>query len=167
MVFVILLLVLAGYFCLVGITAQAYTPAQRTAKLTKPLSKLIHIAPLLGTVVFTALFLFVFRDLLLERISHAILVFGLWVYAVQFYQYALSYLHKKKLFFGSMAGMVACAALAIVLTPLGRYVPFFYSFLHLGSLFFACGFLLLLYTVKFVLYRKSKTKRTEGNLKGN
>ncbi len=53
---IIPLLILAVYFSFVSIRSGRYRPEERTLKITKPLSVMIGLSPLIGTVIFAVLF---------------------------------------------------------------------------------------------------------------
>lgn len=74
-------------------------------KITKPLSVIINLSPLIGIVIFAVLFSFVLKGRFAERATHAFLVFAIWIYATKFYQYILAYYKKKEILAGSLIGM--------------------------------------------------------------
>ena len=90
-------LLLAVYFCGISLRANKYSPEERTVKITKPLSVIINLSPLIGIVIFAVLFAFVLKGRLAKRATHAFLVFAIWIYATKFYQYILTYYKKKEI----------------------------------------------------------------------
>lgn len=98
-------LLLAVYFCVISLRANKYSPEERTVKITKPLSVIINLSPLIGIVIFAVLFAFVLKGRLAKRATHAFLVFAIWIYATKFYQYILAYYKKKEILAGSLIGM--------------------------------------------------------------
>lgn len=107
-------LLLAVYFCGISLRANKYSPEERTVKITKPLSVIINLSPLIGIVIFAVLFAFVLKGRLAKRATHAFLVFAIWIYATKFYQYILTYYKKKEILAGSLIGMGLSIILAAV-----------------------------------------------------
>jgi hypothetical protein len=88
----------------------------------------------------------------LERVTHSILVFAIWMYATKFYQYILSYYKKKDILISSIIGMFFSVVLAIILTPLERYVNMIYSYINWASIFLG----LILYIIFYIVTYKTK-----------
>ena len=114
---IILTAVLAAGFIAIGVISRGLRPKERTRRAVEPLAKLISLAPILGLVIFALLFAFVLKGRLMERASHALMVFALWMYATRFYLYILAHFKHRGILAGSMAGMLLSAALAVLLTP--------------------------------------------------
>lgn len=74
---VLLITLLAVGFFIIGFMLKEYPYEERTKKATKPLSLIIDLSPLIGIIVFSILFACVLKGRLLERVTHAILVFGI------------------------------------------------------------------------------------------
>ena len=112
------------------------------------------IAPLIAIVIFTILLTTILRGRFLERSSHALIVFMLWMYATSFYVEILKFYKDRKVLFISITGMFASLSLAVILTPLERYCDLLYSVVH--EYIFLLGFFLLL--TLYLAYLKSKQK---------
>lgn len=144
-----LIFLLAVYFLVISRMLSRYTPEERTLNATRPLSVIISLSPLIGTVIFTILFTCVLKGRLAERSTHAFLLFAIWIYAARFYQYILSYYKKKEILAGSVVGMIFSIVLAILLTPLDRYVNMIYSRISWYSVFLGCGLYAVFYAATF------------------
>lgn len=159
MLSIALILILAAAFSIISLKLSGYKPEKRTEKITKPLSVIINLSPFIGVALFGALFAFVLKGLRLERASHALLVFAIWIYATKFYQYILSYYKKKEILAPSVVCMIFSIILAIVFTPLDRYVNLIYRCSSLGSIILGCGLFVVFYAVTFAVSKKqSKTE---------
>lgn len=156
---ILLFILLAAYFCFISHMQKGYIAEKQTLKIIYPLSKMIKIAPLIGIIIFAILFIFILHGNLLERVSHAILIFATWLYATQFYQYILAHFKKKKILISSIIGLVYSMILAITFTPLDKYVELLYSYLGVYSIFFSCVLFILFYIVISNIDKVSKTKR--------
>lgn len=156
MLSITLICILAAYFFIISWKLRGYSPEYRTVKVTKPLSIIINLSPLIGIVIFTILFTFVLKGRFAERMTHAFLVFSIWMYATRFYQYMLSYYKKKEIFAGSVIGMIFSIILAVVLTPLNKYVTMIYSCINWYSIFLGCGLYIVFYAATFTLVKKAK-----------
>lgn len=142
-------LILAVYFFVVSRKLRGYCPEERTLKITKPLSKIINLSPLIGIVIFAILFAFVLKGRLAERAAHALLVFAMWLYATRFYQYILSYYKKKEILAACVVGVVFSVVLAVILTPLDRYIDLIYSRIGWYSILLDCGLYVVFYAAAF------------------
>lgn len=131
---------LTVYFCLVSSMASRTKAAEKSKKAAAIISKIVAFSPIIGVAIFSFLFAFVLKGRLPERLSHAMIVFALWVYATKFYVYAISYFKKGKVLALSLAGAALSIALAVLYTPLDRYVRLIYA--SLGGFSFLPGLLL-------------------------
>ena len=156
MLSIVLIFVLAIYFSVISWRSKEYCPEERTAKIIKPLSMIINLSPLIGIVIFTILFTFVLKGRFAERGTHALLVFAVWMYATRFYQYILAYYKKKEIFICSVSGMIFSIALAILLTPLDRYVSLIYSHMNWCSIFLGCGLYIVFYALTIIATKSAK-----------
>ena len=156
---VLLITLLAVGFFIIGFMLKEYPDEERTKKATKPLSLIIDLSPLIGIIVFSILFACVLKGRLLERVTHAILVFGIWMYAVKFYCYILAHFKKKWVLISCIIGMFYSIGLAASLTPLDRYVEVLYSLTDWYSILLSCGLLIVFYTIVIL------TAISKGNLK--
>ncbi len=149
MLSIVLICVLVVYFSFISWKVKEYCPEKRTDKITNPLSIIIKISPIVGIVIFTILFTFILKGRFLERVTHAILVFAIWMYATKFYQYILSYYKKKEILICSIIGMLFSLALAIIFIPLDRYVNMIYSYIDWTSIFLGIMLYIAFYIVTY------------------
>lgn len=156
MLSIMFIIILAVYFFVISRRLRKYSPEERTAKITKSLSIIINLSPLIGIVVFTILFTFVLKGRFAERVTHAFLVFAIWIYATRFYQYILTHYKKKDIFAGSIVGMIFSIILAVFFTPLNRYVSLIYSCINWYSIFLGCVLYIVFYAGTFMVTKKSK-----------
>ncbi len=154
-IMLIFIFILVVYFGTISLKLKKYNSEKRTDKITKPLSIIIKISPIVGIVIFSILFTFILKGKFLERVTHSILVFAIWMYATKFYQYILSYYKKKDILISSIIGMLFSVVLAIILTPLDRYVNMIYSYINWTSIFLG---LILYITFYIVTYDVQKNK---------
>ena len=150
MMILILTILLAVAFFVIGFMLRNCPIAERTIKATKPLSIMIDLSPLIGIIVFSILFTCVLNGRLPERISHAITVFGLWMCATKFYCYILAHFKTRWALISCLMGMLYSIGLAIFLSRLDRYVATLYSFADWYSLLLGCGLLLVYYSVTII-----------------
>lgn len=153
---IMLIPILAVYFIVISMRLRAYQSEEWTVKITKPISRIINLSPFIGIVIFTVLFTFLLKGRLAERVTHVFLVFALWIYAARFYQYILAYYKKKGIFAGSVIGMVFSIILAVILTPLNRYISLIYSRVDWYSIFLGLGLYIVFYAVTFLTSKKVK-----------
>ena len=104
-----------------------------TRKISLIMLKLLNIAPLIGAAVFTILFTCVFHSRIEERILHSATTFLLWMFASLFYIMILANFKKAKKVMLGAAGMLFFIALAILVTPLDRYVNLIFAKSHIGA----------------------------------
>ena len=132
---------------------RTYSLSGRMEKLSKGLDRLLLFLPALAAAVFAVLFLFVLKGRFYERLCHAALVFALWLYAARFYWFLISFFKHRWILAISIPGMIASAAMAIVLTPLDRYVAALHSFLGPASILAGTGLLAIYYAFAFLRRR--------------
>ena len=154
-IMLIFIFILVVYFGTISLKLKKYNSEKRTDKITKPLSIIIKISPIVGIVIFSILFTVILKGRFIERVTHSILVFAIWKYATKFYQYILSYYKKKDILISSIIGMLFSVVLAIILTPLDRYVNMIYSYINWASIFLG---LILYITFYIVTYDVQKNK---------
>ena len=159
MLSVFLIALLAVGFFIIGFMLKKYPDEERTKKAIKPLSLIIDLSPLIGIVVFSILFACALKGRLLERVTHATLVFGIWMCATKFYCYILAYFKQMWVLISCIIGMLYSIGLAVFLTPLDRYVRVLYSFTDWYSILLGCGLLIVFYTLAII------TAISKGNLK--
>lgn len=85
MLIILSVIFLAVFFLVNGFILRNYPNAERTKRVTGPLSVIIDLLPVAGIIVFTVLFTCVLKGRVLERLSHAILVVAIWACATKFY----------------------------------------------------------------------------------
>ena len=148
MLHAIVSILISVVFLFVSIKGSRTEPSQKTIKITNGISKLLLLSPLIATVVFTILFCTVLKGRLVERSSHALVVFCLWLYGTSFYVSILRYFKNKLLLFTSLAGMMISIVFAIILTPLdGTFSRMFGTFHELTYLFGGIMITLWIFTV--------------------
>ena len=148
MLHAIVSILISVVFLFVSIKGSRTEPSQKTIKITNGISKLLLLSPLIATVVFTILFCTVLKGRLVERSSHALVVFCLWLYGTSFYVSILRYFKNKLLLFTSLAGMMISIVVAIILTPLdGTFSRMFGTFHELTYLFGGIMITLWIFTV--------------------
>lgn len=148
MLYAIVSILISVVFLFVSIKGSRTEPSQKTIKITNGISKLLLLSPLIATVVFTILFCTVLKGRLVERSSHALVVFCLWLYGTSFYVSILRYFKNKLLLFTSLAGMMISIVVAIILTPLdGTFSRMFGTFHELTYLFGGIMITLWIFTV--------------------
>ena len=148
MLYAIVSILISVVFLFVSIKGSRTEPSQKTIKITNGICKLLLFSPLIATVVFTILFCTVLKGRLVERSSHALVVFCLWLYGTSFYVSILRYFKNKLLLFTSLAGMMISIVFAIILTPLdGTFSRMFGTFHELTYLFGGIMITLWIFTV--------------------
>jgi hypothetical protein len=150
MITLFLLIALYMLFVYVGVKVLAFEVGERSRKASKILDVILLIAPLIASLVFTILFVFVLEGRFYQRLSHAILVFALWLCAARFYWYLISFFKEKKILVLSLIGMIGCVVAAIVLTPLDRYVDLLHSFTRAASISVGDSFVITFYVLSFI-----------------
>lgn len=156
MIIIIGILVVYYIFFSMGNHTKGLEPLK--TQITNPLCKLIMIAPIIGIVIFSILFNTVLTGRFLERGSHALLIFTLWMYGTYFYTYILNYRTNKKCLMWSIFGMLLSVSLAILLTPLNRYCMLIYSSIDKYSWILGILLLLMFYYSIFIQKRQRKKK---------
>ncbi|MCR5543020.1 MAG: hypothetical protein K6F55_02650 [Eubacterium sp.] len=122
----------------------------KTNKFVKVMLSIVTVAPVIAAMVFTILFTFVLKSRPEERILHSATTFLLWMFATLFYIMMIACFKNKKRRTVSIVGMIICVALAILVTPLDRYVALCFSKSHVGSYILAAVLLVtyLVVTIK-------------------
>ena len=155
MLYAIVSILISVVFLFVSIKGSRTEPSQKTIKITNGISKLLLLSPLIAIVVFAILFCYVLKGRLVERSSHALVVFCLWLYGTSFYVCILRYFKNKLLLFTSLAGMMISIVFAIILTPLdGTFSRMFGTFHELTYLF--GGIMITLWIFTVLKYRRTK-----------
>ena len=168
------MIVLAGILIFESFQTSRHNIPERVQRFSKGLNRLLLLIPLLAVPVFAVLFLFVLKDRLCERLSHAILLLSLWLYAARYYWFLISYykyldfgifIKPAKSFCLFILFGVCSAAAAIYLTPLDRYVEKLYSVLGRASVLPGIGLLLVFYIAAFFTACANKTE-VSGDSRG-
>ena len=164
---------LAGALLLDSIFTCKFLVPDRVKRFSMGLNRLLLVVPLLAVPVFAVLFLFGLKDRLCERLSHALFLLSLWLYAARYYWFLISYckyLEFNILFFLNrfnsfyqfiLLGFVSAAS-AVCLTPLDHYVKMIYSVLGPASIFAGAGLLLVFCIAAFFTTCVNKTEVSGG-----
>ena len=163
---------LAGIFLFDSILTCRFVVPERVKRFSNGLNRLLLIIPLLAVPVFAVLFLFVLKNLLCERISHALFLLSFWLYAARYYWFLISYYKYLNFhiftdtaysFFSFILFGICSAAAAITLTPLDVYVKNVYSILGPASILAGAGLLLVFYIAAFFTTCMNKTEVSGGS----
>ena len=106
---------------------------EKTRKFVSVMNKILGVAPIIAAAVFTILFMFVLKDRTEERILHSVTTFLLWMFATTFYIMIVAFYKNKKKMLFSVIGMCISVALAVVVTPLDRYVKMCFIRRHFAA----------------------------------
>ena len=164
--------VLAGALLAESIALCRFKIPDRVKRFSKGLNLLLLFIPALAVPVFAVLFLFVLKDRLCERISHASFLLSLWLYAARYYWFLISYYKYLNFhiftdtaysFFSFILFGICSAAAAITLTPLDVYVKNVYSILGPASILAGAGLLLVFYIAAFFTTCVNKTEVSGGS----
>lgn len=137
------------YFAICAIYEKKKAVAEKSRKIAKIVSIITVVVPIITMVVFVILFSFVLQGKLMERISHSIIVFSMWICALQFYKYVISYFKDKRSLVLSIIGMISSIGTAIFLTPLDRFCNTIYSLFQGVTLPLSIGVIVFIYTIIF------------------
>lgn len=129
---------------------------EKTNKFVRVMLSIVTVAPVIAAMVFTILFTFVLKSRLEERILHSATTFLLWMFATLFYIMIIACFKNKKRRTVSIFGMIICVALAVLVTPLDRYVTLCFSKSHTGAYVLAA---VLLVTYLAVTCKSLKNSR--------
>ena len=107
----------------------------------------MNVAPVIAAAVFTVLFSFIMKGRLEERILHSSTTFLLWMFATMFYIMVItSFKNKTKVLLSSL-GMLVFIVLAVICTPLDRYVRLVFSRTYIGAYVIAGIMVIVFFTV--------------------
>lgn len=170
---VLLALVLpAGILLFDSILTCRFLVPDRVKRFSNGLNRLLLFIPVLAAAVFAVLFLFILKGRFCERLSHAIFLLALWLYAARYYWFLISYYKYLNFhifvdisysFFYFIAFGVGFATMAIRFTPLDRYVDEIYSVLGPASILAGIGLLLVFYIAAFFTTCVNKTEVSGGS----
>jgi hypothetical protein len=152
--FLFLLFLLAGMLLVGSALAGRLPVPDRVKRFSTGMDRLLLIVPLLAVPVFAALFLFVLKGRLYERLCHAALVLALWLLAARFYWFLVSYFKHGWILLLSIPGLLGSAALAVCLTPLDRYAEVIHSALGTAAILPGSILLLVFYADAFFRLKK-------------
>ena len=85
MIFSVISILVSVCFCIVVMKGSQIEPAYKTKKIASVIYNVLLISPIIATITFFILFSTVLKGRLIERSSHALIVFVLWVYGTAFY----------------------------------------------------------------------------------
>ena len=147
-----LLAVLAGALLIESIATCQFIIPDRVKRASEGMNRLLLIIPLLAVPVFAVLFLFVLKDRLCERVSHALFLLSLWLYATRYCWFLLAY-HKSFLSLNSvyyhLFFILGLPVIAIRDTPLDVYAADVYPLLGPASILAGAGLLVVFYIAAF------------------
>lgn len=99
MIFSVISILVSICFCIVVMKGSQIEPANKTKKIASVIYNVLLISPIIATITFLILFSTVLKGRLIERSSHALIVFVLWVYGTAFYINILKFFKNKILLF--------------------------------------------------------------------
>lgn len=143
----VLAVLICFYFAICAIHENKKVVEKRAKKIAEIISIITVAVSIIASVVFVVLFSFVLQGKLMEKMSHSIIVFSMWICALQFYKYAISYFKDKKSLVLSIIGLISSTGMAIFLTPLDRFCSTIYSYFHEATLPLSIGIILFIYAV--------------------
>ncbi|MEY9972134.1 hypothetical protein ABH966_002508 [Lysinibacillus sp. RC46] len=126
----------------------------------KRMDKLIVFAPFVTVVVFSILFLTVLKGQLADRISHALIVFSLWIFFTYFIKTLFGYWNNKNILLASLVGIPLTLYYIFQLTPLDNYTKI--VFLKIGNVSFIVGLVLIVLFYSNYLHNR-KLELAEDN----
>lgn len=100
---------------------------KNTEKISFLLNRFILIAPIFGLIIFSVLLNTVLKGQFVERSSHALVLFFLWLLVTRIYIFLMSVKLQKNTLFRLIATGVLILSLIIFLTPLDRYISTLFS----------------------------------------
>ncbi len=149
MVCIALTVFVCFYFAVCAIYEKKKAVEEKSRKIAKIVSIITVVVPIITMVIFVILFSFVLQGKLIERISHSIIVFSMWICALQFYKYIVSYFKDKRSLVLSIIGMIFSIGMAIFLTPLDRFCSTIYSHFQEVTLPLSIGVIVFIYAIIF------------------
>ena len=166
------LLPAAIFFLYVSYETASLIASKRAERFSTGLDLLLMIIPAIAPLVFCVLFLFVLKDRFYERLSHAVLLLALWLFAARYFWVLGSFFKqlKKMTELSAVVFALLCTIFEIFrLTPLDRYAERIHSALGWASLLAGLGMLGLFYGAAYFRTRtqirmKKAGKRNEEEL---
>jgi len=159
------LLLIAGWFGFVSYQTATLGVARRSERFSRGLDRLLLFVPVLAAAVFAVLFAFVLKGRFCERLSHAVLLLALWLYAARFFWFLGSYFkHGFPLILNIAVGLLVTLNEVFRMTPLDRYAEQIHSHMGRASILAGAGMLALFYAAAFLSARapKGKMEAKEG-----
>lgn len=144
-----LTIIICFYFAICAIYEKKKVVRKKSWGIAKIVSIITVVAPIIALAIFVILFSFVLQGKLMERISHSIIVFSMWICALQFYKYLISYFKDKRSVALSIIGMISSVGIAIFLTPLDRFCSTIYFHFQEVTLPLSIGIIVFIYVIIF------------------
>lgn len=160
MIFSVISILVSICFCIVAMKGNQIEPAYKTKKITNAINNVLLVSPIIAAITFFVLFSTVLKGRLIERSSHALIVFVFWVYGTAFYVNILKFFKNKILLFTCLIGMTFSIVSAIILTPLDRYCTLMFSSIHQIT-YLLGGFMIILWYVTNLKYGDKKIFRKQ------
>lgn len=158
MMFSVISILVSICFCIVVMKGNQMEPAYKTKKIASAINNVLLVSPIIATITFFILFSIVLKGRMIERSSHALIVFVLWVYGTAFYVNILKFFKSKILLFTCLIGMIASVVSAIFLTPLDRYCILMFNSIYQIT-YLLGGFMIILWYVINLKYSDKKIFR--------
>ena len=99
MMFSVISILVSICFCIVVMKGNKMEPVYKTKKIANAINNVLLVSPIIATITFFILFSMVLKGRMIERSSHALIVFVLWVYGTAFYINILKFFKNKILLF--------------------------------------------------------------------
>lgn len=99
-----------------------YQKNKNTENISLLLNKFVLVAPALALIIFSVLLNTILKGRFVERSSHALILFFLWLLLTRIYIFFISLKPQKYTLFRLIVTGVLILSLIILLTPLDRYV---------------------------------------------
>ena len=158
MIFSVISILVSICFCIVMMKGSQIYTAYKTKKMASVIYNVLLVSPIIATITFFILFSTVLKGRLIERSSHALIVFVLWVYGTAFYVNILKFFKNKILLFTCLIGMITSIVSAIILTPLDRYCILMFNSIHQMA-YLLGGFMIILWYITNLKYGNKKIFR--------
>ncbi|MBM7710889.1 hypothetical protein [Enterococcus xiangfangensis] len=100
---------------------------KKMTNLALLLNKFFLFAPIIALLIFSVLFSTVLKGKMIERSSHALILFFLWLLFTKLYLLLISLKPQKYTTIGLIMSGVLFLGLIIFLTPLDRYITYFFN----------------------------------------
>lgn len=116
------IIVLCLYHLYLSKTLSGYHKNKNTEKISLLLNRFILIAPIFGLIIFSVLLNTLLKGQFVERSSHALILFFLWLLFTRIYILLISLKPQKYTLFRLIVTGILILSLIIFFTPLDRYV---------------------------------------------